>query len=251
MVSAIPFQGLRGPTYRVIEHLEATSRWLERGQEVCYRLLQPGQVTLDRVPDDLEIDAEVLVVQQVPHRDDVRPGNVRRGAPDLIGERPGDRGRCSVPRTRWPPGCPGAGRGLFSQGPCFPQDVLTNSRPQGAPADHVHSAAEPFLERPDEGGVVQEGEAGVRIHQEIDVAVPLSSPRATDPNTWTFRAPCSWTMRRISPRNPCAISPAVILVSFAWLVAHPANPKVLRVIEISTGDGQVATCRDAMIIRWQ
>lgn len=42
-----------------------------------------------RFPDDVGVDVEVPVNQDVPHTDDVRPGNLRREAPHVFGERLG------------------------------------------------------------------------------------------------------------------------------------------------------------------
>ena len=53
----------------------ASFRW-RFGQKLFYLLFKPWQVCRDRFPNDLPIDAEVVMHENIPHPSDLPPWNL-------------------------------------------------------------------------------------------------------------------------------------------------------------------------------
>jgi hypothetical protein len=154
------------------------------GEDLLRHGLEGGQILLDDAPYEVPVDPV---------------------SPDGAAENPATarsllrRARTSR-SARWPPGCPRDVRDRPSQGNRLRQDLVADLAAQKRLGKDVHPCPEQFLEVHQQPAEIGQAAACFEIDEKIYVTFRILSPRATDPNTRTFDAPCSAATLRIKAR---------------------------------------------------
>jgi hypothetical protein len=77
---------------------------------------------------------------------------------------------------------------------------ISNAGAETVLGDNVYLSVERRLQFDQQAAEIKQAASGLQVHEKIDIAQRIVSPRATEPKTRTFRAPRLVAIRRISSR---------------------------------------------------